>query len=102
MGGVYLSVYLSVCRVPLPNSRIKRHIGSQKLAGWKPIHGKTVNLFRGEKVKGQGHQGSRPINAVIDNALANTSREAKPSVTAAPMTIWRSCCNEQVGALEFS
>jgi len=37
MAGVCLFVRLSVCRVPRPNSRTERPIGSPKLAGWKLI-----------------------------------------------------------------
>jgi len=36
------------------------------MVGWKPVTRVTLfNLFRVQKVKGQGH---RPINAVTDNA----------------------------------
>jgi len=56
MGGVCLSVCLSIACLDL--TRERKGAGSPKLAGWKPITRVTcsVNLFEGQKVKGQGHQ----------------------------------------------
>ena len=50
-------VRLSVRRVTRPNSRTERP-RSPKLAGWKPIRLviREPIYFRGQKVKGQGHQ----------------------------------------------
>jgi len=52
--GVCLSVCPSVACLDL--TRKRKGLGSPKLAECMPIKRVTVNLFRGQKVKGQGHQ----------------------------------------------
>jgi len=51
---VCLSVCLSVACLDI--TRERKGLKSPNLAGWKPIRRVTVNLFRSQKVKGQGHQ----------------------------------------------
>ena len=77
---VYLSVCLSVACLDL--TRERKGLGNPKLAGWKPITSRDYLKSKRSKVKV-----TRPVNAVIDNAMHDTeiggnSRDAKMKVKA--------------------
>jgi len=46
----------SVCRICLDLTRERKGLEVQNWQDGSTSHGKPVNLFRGQKVKGQGHQ----------------------------------------------